>query len=203
MTTRPQPPAAAPDAPPPAERELQLMVLDVNGERHEVITEPRRTLVDVLRHELRLTGTHVGCEHGICGACTVLVDGRPVRSCLMFAAQAEGARIRTVEALSAEAPEAPDAPDGARDPVGRLSDLQRAFRSHHALQCGFCTPGFLMLAEGFLAERPDPGKEEIREVVAANLCRCTGYQPIVEAIEHCAAARRAERAARSDARKEK
>ncbi|MGG2464697.1 (2Fe-2S)-binding protein [Streptomyces sp. RGM 3693] len=206
MTTRPQPPAASPDAAAPpdaaplAERELQLMVLDVNGERHEVITEPRRTLVDVLRHELRLTGTHVGCEHGICGACTVLVDGRPVRSCLMFAAQAEGARIRTVEALSAGAP---DAPDGVRDPAGQLSDLQRAFRARHALQCGFCTPGFLMLAEGFLAERPDPDKEEIREVVAANLCRCTGYQPIVEAIEDCAAARRAERAARSDARKEK
>ncbi|WEB46039.1 MULTISPECIES: (2Fe-2S)-binding protein [Streptomyces] len=166
------------------------MVLDVNGERHEVITEPRRTLVDVLRHELRLTGTHVGCEHGICGACTVLVDDRPVRACLMFAAQAEGARIRTVESLSA----------GSCGPPGELGDLQRAFRERHALQCGFCTPGFLMLAEGFLAERPDADREQIREVVAANLCRCTGYQPIVEAIEQCAAARRA---ARPDARKEK
>lgn len=199
MTTRPQPPAATPDAaaadaPPPTEREVQLMVLDVNGERHEVITEPRRTLVDVLRHELRLTGTHVGCEHGICGACTVLLDDRPVRACLMFAAQAEGARIRTVESLSAGPPDAAD---------GGLSDLQRAFRAHHALQCGFCTPGFLMLAEGFLAERPDADKEEIREVVAANLCRCTGYQPIVEAIEDCAASRRAERAAASAPRKEK
>jgi len=155
---------------------LQLITLDVNGEQHEVITEPRRTLVDVLRHELRLTGTHVGCEHGICGACTVLVDDGPVRACLMFAAQAEGMRIRTVESLA-------DADSG-------LTDLQRAFTEHHALQCGFCTPGFLMLAEGFLAERPEASKEEIREVVASNLCRCTGYQTIVEAIDACATARR-------------
>ncbi|MFE9768259.1 (2Fe-2S)-binding protein [Streptomyces sp. NPDC005808] len=158
-----------------SERELQLLVLDVNGEQHEVITEPRRTLVDVLRHELLLTGTHVGCEHGICGACTVLVDDRPVRACLMFAAQAEGARIRTVESLSRG---------------DELSDLQRAFSEHHGLQCGFCTPGFLMLAEGFLAERPEATKDEIREVVAANLCRCTGYQTIVEAIDGCAKDRR-------------
>ncbi|MEV6174115.1 (2Fe-2S)-binding protein [Streptomyces sp. NPDC051954] len=156
--------------------DLQLITLDVNGERHDVVTEPRRTLVDVLRHDLRLTGTHVGCEHGICGACTVLVDDRPVRACLMFAAQAEGARIRTVESLS-------DADSG-------LNDLQRAFTEHHALQCGFCTPGFLMLAEGFLAEQPEASKEEIREVVASNLCRCTGYQTIVEAIDACATARR-------------
>ena len=157
--------------------DLQLVTLDVNGERHDVITEPRRTLVDVLRHELRLTGTHVGCEHGICGACTVLVDERPVRACLMFAAQAEGTSIRTVESLS-------------EDGGGELNDLQRAFSEHHALQCGFCTPGFLMLAEGFLAERPDATKEEIREVVASNLCRCTGYQTIVEAIDACATTRR-------------
>ncbi|MDV9177400.1 (2Fe-2S)-binding protein [Streptomyces sp. W16] len=157
--------------------DLQLIALDVNGERYDVITEPRRTLVDVLRHELRLTGTHVGCEHGICGACTVLVDERPVRACLMFAAQAEGTRIRTVESLS-------------EDGGGELNDLQRAFTEHHALQCGFCTPGFLMLAEGFLAERPEANKEEIREVVASNLCRCTGYQTIVEAIDACATARR-------------
>ncbi|MEV0600260.1 (2Fe-2S)-binding protein [Streptomyces sp. NPDC050315] len=161
-----------------ATTDLQLMVLDVNGEEHEVLAESRRTLVDVLRHDLRLTGTHVGCEHGICGACTVLVDDRPVRACLMFAAQAEGARIRTVESLSQGTGEC------------ELSDLQRAFSDHHGLQCGFCTPGFLMLAEGFLAERPDASKEEIREVVAANLCRCTGYQTIVEAIDSCAAARR-------------
>ncbi|MFE6157709.1 (2Fe-2S)-binding protein [Streptomyces sp. NPDC056486] len=155
--------------------DVLLLTLDVNGERHEVITEPRRTLVDVLRHDLRLTGTHVGCEHGICGACTILVDDRPVRACLMFAAQAEGARIRTVESLS----------DGTE-----LSDLQRSFSEHHGLQCGFCTPGFLMLAEGFLAERPEATKDEIREVVASNLCRCTGYQTIVEAIDGCAVTRR-------------
>ncbi|PAZ12362.1 (2Fe-2S)-binding protein [Streptomyces sp. SA15] len=160
---------------------LQLITLDVNGEQYDVVTEPRRTLVDVLRHELRLTGTHVGCEHGICGACTVLVDDAPVRACLMFAAQAEGARIRTVESLGSGS-------------GGELSDLQRAFSEHHALQCGFCTPGFLMLAEGFLTERPEATKEEIREVVAANLCRCTGYQTIVEAIDGCATARRRARA---------
>ncbi|WP_411146062.1 (2Fe-2S)-binding protein [Streptomyces sp. x-80] len=166
------------DSSPVIGQERQLITLDVNGEEYEVITEPRRTLVDVLRHELRLTGTHVGCEHGVCGACTVLLDGRPVRACLMFAAQAEGGAIRTVESLS-------DGADGSE-----LSDLQRAFRAHHGLQCGFCTPGFLMLAEGFLAERPQATKAEIREVVAANLCRCTGYQSIVEAIDGCAAARR-------------
>ncbi|MCP9210690.1 (2Fe-2S)-binding protein [Streptomyces cucumeris] len=160
-----------------APRERQLITLDVNGERHELLIEPRRTLVDALRHDLLLTGTHVGCEHGICGACTVLVDGAPARACLMFAAQAEGARIRTVESLAED---------------GELSDLQRAFTEHHGLQCGFCTPGFLMLAEGFLAERPAATKEEIREVVASNLCRCTGYQTIVEAIDDCAARRRKE-----------
>ncbi|NUU25377.1 MAG: (2Fe-2S)-binding protein [Streptomycetaceae bacterium] len=158
-----------------ASRETHLLLtLDVNGERHDLLVEPRRTLVDVLRHDLGLTGTHVGCEHGICGACTVLADGRPVRACLMFAAQAEGVALRTVESL---------------DDGGELNDLQEEFTAHHALQCGFCTPGFLMLAEGFLAERPEPTKDEIREVVAANLCRCTGYQPIVEAIESCAARR--------------
>jgi aerobic-type carbon monoxide dehydrogenase small subunit (CoxS/CutS family) len=162
--------------------DVQLISLEVNGTSHEVIAPARRTLVDVLRHDLRLTGTHVGCEHGICGACTVLVDGRPARACLMFAAQAEGARITTVESLA--------------DPgSGELSDLQRAFTEHHGLQCGFCTPGFLMLAEGFLAERPEANREEIREVVAANLCRCTGYQTIIEAIDACATARRAQRAA--------
>ncbi|MCF2527946.1 (2Fe-2S)-binding protein [Yinghuangia soli] len=152
-----------------------LITLDVNGEQHEILVEPRRTLVDVLRHDLGLTGTHVGCEHGICGACTVLADGKPVRACLMFAAQAEGTALRTVESLG--------------DGCGGLGDLQQSFTEHHALQCGFCTPGFLMLAEGFLAECPDPEPDEIREVVAANLCRCTGYQPIAEAIGHCAARR--------------
>ena len=156
--------------------EIQLIELTVNGERHELAVEPRRLLVDVLRHDLGLTGTHVGCEHGICGACTVLVDGAPARACLMFAAQAEGSEIRTVESLAA--------------PNGELNDLQRSFTEHHGLQCGFCTPGFLMLAEGYLAECPKATKEEIREVVASNLCRCTGYQTIVEAIDSCASARR-------------
>jgi carbon-monoxide dehydrogenase small subunit len=157
-----------------------LISLTVNGTTYDdVLAEGRHTLVDVLRHGLGLTGTHVGCEHGVCGACTVLVDGAPARACLMFAVQAEGADIRTVESLS--------------DGEGELSDLQRAFSEHHGLQCGFCTPGFLMLAEGFLAERPQATKEEIREVVSANLCRCTGYQTIVEAIDGCARERRGER----------
>ncbi|WP_410659235.1 (2Fe-2S)-binding protein [Amycolatopsis sp. lyj-112] len=151
-----------------------LIVLDVNGSEHEAVVEARMTLLDVLRHDLGLTGTHVGCEHGVCGACTVLVDGEPVRACLMFAVQAENADIRTVESLG-------------RD--GELSDLQQAFSEHHGLQCGFCTPGFLMLAEGFLAQRPDAGREEIREAISANLCRCTGYQTIVDAIEATATRR--------------
>jgi carbon-monoxide dehydrogenase small subunit len=137
--------------------------------------ESRRTLADVLRHDLRYTGTHLGCEHGICGACTVLVDGSPVRSCLTFGVQADGCAVSTVEGL-------------ARD--GELSDLQRAFSQRHGLQCGFCTPGFLMLAEAYLAENPDPTPDEVREVVAANLCRCTGYQGIVEAISDVARQRR-------------
>ncbi|QFU90992.1 (2Fe-2S)-binding protein [Amycolatopsis sp. YIM 10] len=151
-----------------------LIVLNVNGSEHEALVEPRRTLLDVLRHDLGLTGTHTGCEHGVCGACTVLVDGEPVRACLMFAVQAEAAEIRTVESLG-------------RD--GELSDLQQAFSDHHGLQCGFCTPGFLMLAEGFLAQRPDAGREEIREAISANLCRCTGYQTIVDAVSATAASR--------------
>ncbi|MDQ0382656.1 (2Fe-2S)-binding protein [Amycolatopsis thermophila] len=151
-----------------------LIVLNVNGEDHEALVEPRKTLLDVLRHDLGLTGAHAGCEHGVCGACTVLVDGEPVRACLVFAVQAEAADIRTVESLG-------------RD--GELSDLQEAFREHHGLQCGFCTPGFLMLAEGFLAQQPDAGREEIREALSANLCRCTGYQTIVDAVAATAARR--------------
>lgn len=156
--------------------DVQLIELSVNGTRHEVIVEPRRTLVDVLRHDIGLTGTHVGCEHGICGACTVLVDGAPARACLMFAAQAEGSEIQTVESLSGE--------------DGTMNDLQQCFSANHGLQCGFCTPGFLMLAEGYLATDPDPTREEIREVVASNLCRCTGYQTIVDAVAECALRRR-------------
>ena len=155
--------------------ERQLVVLAVNGTEHELLLEPRQTLSDVLRHELGLTGTHVGCEHGVCGACTVLVDGEPVRSCLVFAVQAEDAEVRTVESLG----------DGAE-----LTDLQQAFRTHHGLQCGFCTAGFLMLAEGFLLQEPDAGRDEVREAVSANLCRCTGYQNIVDAVADTAARRR-------------
>ena len=167
--------------------------LRVNGTEHELLVEARRTLADMLRHDLGYTGTNVGCEHGICGACTVRLDGAPVRSCLVFGVQSDGAEVRTVEGLA-------DGDD--------LSDLQQAFRDHHALQCGFCTPGFLMLAEAYLAERglvppapphghPPPGADEepteaeIRELAASNLCRCTGYQGIVAAMLATARARRA------------
>ncbi|MBN9748321.1 (2Fe-2S)-binding protein [Amycolatopsis sp. A1MSW2902] len=162
----------------------QLIVLTVNGEEHELLVEPRWTLLDVLRHNVGLTGTHVGCEHGVCGACTILVDGEPVRACLMYAVQAEGCAIRTVEDLGT--PEEPN-------------DLQQAFSEHHGLQCGFCTPGFLMLAEGFLAQEPSPTREEIRETVSSNLCRCTGYQTIVDAIEATAARRCAGSGRKEDA----
>jgi aerobic-type carbon monoxide dehydrogenase small subunit (CoxS/CutS family) len=158
-------------------KDLHLISMTVNGTEHEVVVESRRTLADVLRHDLGYTGTHLGCEHGICGACTVLLDEAPVRACLVFGVQADGRAVRTVEGL---------APGD-----GGLSDLQQAFSRCHALQCGFCTPGFLMLAEAFLAECPEPTEEEVRDVVAANLCRCTGYQGIVEAITQTAEQRRA------------
>jgi len=139
----------------------------VNGTRYERAVEPRMLLSDFLRHELGLTGTHVGCEHGVCGTCTILFDGQAVRSCLMFAVQANGHQILTVEGLGT--------PD-------KLHPLQEAFRDAHALQCGFCTPGFLMTLVPFLQEKPDPDEDEIREAIAGNLCRCTGYQNIVEAV---------------------
>ena len=148
----------------------------VNGTEHELAVEPRRTLADVLRHDLALTDTHVGCEHGICGACTVLVDGLPARSCLMFGVQTDGRSVETVEAL------------GTPDTLG---PLQQAFTDHHGLQCGFCTPGFLMLVTAFLRETPSPSDDEIREVVASNLCRCTGYQGILRAVRAAADARAA------------
>ncbi|ODN72322.1 (2Fe-2S)-binding protein [Methylobrevis pamukkalensis] len=143
------------------------ITLTVNGTAMTAEVEPRRSLADMLRDDLRLTGTHLGCEHGVCGACTVLVDGKPVRSCLMFGVQANGASVRTVEGLA----------DG-----DRLHPLQQAFWENHGLQCGFCTPGFLMLAAGALEENPDMTDEEIRDVLSSNLCRCTGYQNIVKAV---------------------
>jgi len=152
--------------------------LGVNGRPHALTVESRRTLADMLRHDLGYTGTHLGCEHGICGACTVLVDGVPARSCLMFGVQADGREVTTVEGLA----------DGER-----LSDLQQAFSDHHALQCGFCTPGFLLLAQAYLGELDgaEPSEAEVREVIASNLCRCTGYQGLVDAVLATARARRA------------
>jgi aerobic carbon-monoxide dehydrogenase small subunit len=148
------------------------IVLNINGVEHEATVEPRRTLSDVIRDDCGLTGTHIGCEHGVCGACTVLVDGAPVRSCLMFAVQAEGKRIRTVEGLQKGA---------------ALHPLQQAFIDHHALQCGFCTAGFLMLAIGLIEQRPDVGDEELLDVLSSNLCRCTGYENILNAVKAAAA----------------
>jgi carbon-monoxide dehydrogenase small subunit len=147
------------------------IVLTVNGREHNVCVEPRRTLADAIREDCGLTGTHIGCEHGVCGACTVLVDGAPVRSCLMFAVQAAGKAIRTVEGLASGE---------------ELSVLQRAFMEHHGLQCGFCTPGFLMLVTGVLEREPDIGDEELIDVLASNLCRCTGYQNIIKAVRAAA-----------------
>jgi aerobic-type carbon monoxide dehydrogenase small subunit (CoxS/CutS family) len=151
------------------------ITVTVNGQNFTREVEPRHLLADFLRHHLRLTGTHVGCAHGACGACTILVDGRPARSCLMFAVQAEGADIRTMESLI----------EGEN-----LSLLQQEFRNHHALQCGFCTPGMLISATALLAENPDPTVEQIREYMAGNLCRCTGYGAIVRAIKATAMARK-------------
>jgi aerobic carbon-monoxide dehydrogenase small subunit len=139
----------------------------VNGDERVIRVEPRRSLADALREDCGLTGTHLGCEHGVCGACTVLVDDKPVRSCLMFAVQAEGARVRTVEGLAAG---------------DQLHPLQQAFWDHHGLQCGFCTPGFLMLAVGILERDPDIAEPGLREALSANLCRCTGYQNILKSV---------------------
>lgn len=155
------------------------VTVSVNGRRHERTVEPRLLLSDFLRHELGLTGTHVGCEHGVCGACTVLLDGEPVRSCLVFAVQAEGHEVTTVEALA-------PSPDHSE----RLHPLQEAFRECHGLQCGFCTPGFLMTLLPFLDEHPDPTELEVRAAISGNLCRCTGYQHIVDAVLLAARRRR-------------
>jgi carbon-monoxide dehydrogenase small subunit len=147
---------------------LHDVQLTVNGAVHEVSVPARRLLSDALRHHLRLTGTHVGCEHGVCGACTVLLDGKPVRSCLVLAVSAVDTEITTVEGLT--------------EPDGSLGPVQQAFKDCHGLQCGFCTPGFLTTVTAGLEENPTPTKEEAREMVAGNLCRCTGYQNIVSAV---------------------
>jgi 2-furoyl-CoA dehydrogenase 2Fe-2S iron sulfur subunit len=150
----------------------------LNGKTVAFEVEPRMLLSDALRHLLGATGTHVGCEHGVCGACTIVIDGMPARACLTLAVQAEGCDIRTVEGL-APSPE-------------RLSILQAAFRRHHALQCGFCTAGILMSLDSYLANRPDPSEDELREVIAGHLCRCTGYAPIIAAALQAAATLRQE-----------
>lgn len=145
----------------------RAITLTVNGKSYERWVEVRMTLADFLRHELDLTGTHLGCEHGVCGACTILLNGEAVRSCLLLAVQADGAELLTVEGLASG---------------NELHPLQKAFQDQHALQCGFCTPGFLMTAYAFLKENPVPQEGDVREAISGNICRCTGYLPIVQAI---------------------
>ena len=147
------------------------ITLTINGRDHAIRVEPRKTLVDAIRDDCGQTGTHIGCEHGICGACTIILDGEAVRSCLMFAVQAQGKKIRTVEGLAQG---------------DKLHPLQESFIKHHGLQCGFCTPGFLMLAVNMLERQPDIGDDELLEVLSSNLCRCTGYQNIVKAVRAAA-----------------
>jgi carbon-monoxide dehydrogenase small subunit len=156
--------------------QLHEITLRVNGVPYRAVVPPRRLLADALRYDLGLTGTHVGCEHGVCGTCTVLLDGQPVRSCLVFAVQAEGHDITTVEGLAG--------------PRGELSPVQQAFAECHALQCGFCTPGFLTTITAFLADHADPDDAEILEAIGGNLCRCTGYQNIKSAVRRAAEIRR-------------
>ena len=148
--------------------ELRTVVLTINGERHEIDVETRMTLADCIRHKIGKTGTHLGCEHGVCGACTVLVNGHSARSCLMLAVQANGAEITTIEGITTES--------------GEWHPLQQAFHEHHALQCGFCTAGILTSMVEFLGENPDPTEGEVREALSGNICRCTGYQGIVTAV---------------------
>ena len=159
----------------------RAVTMEVNGERRTGLAEPRMTLADFLRDELGLTGTHLGCEHGVCGACTVLLDGRSVRSCLMLAVQADGCTLRTVEGLAGE--------------DGELHPIQEAFSEEHGLQCGFCTPGFLMSVLELLTETPEPSEEEIRTHLSGNLCRCTGYHHIVKAVCRAAEVMSGDRAA--------
>jgi aerobic carbon-monoxide dehydrogenase small subunit len=143
------------------------VAVTVNGAKHEAQAEPRRTLADFLREDLGLTGTHVGCEHGVCGACTVLLDGEPTRSCLMLAVQATGAQITTIEGLATD---------------GEMNPLQEAMRDSHGFQCGFCTPGFMMQATALLAENPAPTEADVRDALSGNICRCTGYESIVDGV---------------------
>ena len=152
------------------------ITMTVNGDAVRLTVEPRKTLADALREDLCLTGTHIGCEHGVCGACTVLLDGTAVRACLVFAVQADGAEVTTIEGLSPA--------------DGSLSPVQEAFRNCHGLQCGFCTPGFVVSVTALLADEPDPTDEQLRHGLAGNLCRCTGYQGIVAAAREAAAAHR-------------
>jgi carbon-monoxide dehydrogenase small subunit len=146
--------------------------MTVNGQARTADVEPRLTLADFLREQCHLTGTHLGCEHGVCGACTILVDDQPVRACLMFAVQADGTEITTIE--------------GIADPDGTLSPVQQAFMDCHGLQCGFCTPGFVISVTAFLRDNPNPSDEQIREGLSGNLCRCTGYQGIIAAVRQAA-----------------
>ena len=152
------------------------ITLNINGRPYALTVDPRRTLADAIRDDCGLTGTHLGCEHGVCGACTIILDGESLRSCLMFAVQADGRTLRTIEGLA----------EGEN-----FHPLQQAFMEHHALQCGFCTPGFLMLAVALLEQNPDPGEDEIRDALSSNLCRCTGYQNILKAVSAAAVAMKA------------
>jgi carbon-monoxide dehydrogenase small subunit len=156
-----------------------VISVTVNGTRRTALVEPRKTLADFLREDCSLTGTHLACEHGVCGACTVLVDGAAVRSCLIFAVQAQSSEVTTIEGLSG--------------PDGDLTDVQRAFREAHGLQCGFCTPGFVMSVTAFLRDRPSPSDDEILDALSGNLCRCTGYQGIVNAVRLAATGAEAHR----------
>lgn len=151
---------------------MRSVEMTVNGERRRGVVEARMTLADFLREQCALTGTHLGCEHGVCGACTVLLEGEAVRACLMFAVQADGGEVTTIEGLGG--------PDGA------LSPVQDAFRAEHGLQCGFCTPGFVVSVTALLRENPQPSEADIREALSGNLCRCTGYQGIVRAVQRAA-----------------
>ena len=154
------------------------ITLTINGRDYDMLVEPRKLLSDAIREDARLTGTHIGCEHGVCGACTVLIDGTPQRSCLTFAVQAQGKAVRTIEAV--------------QEDDGRYSALQQALHEEHGLQCGFCTPGIILTFESYLKANPDPSDEEIRDVLSGNLCRCTGYQNIIKAIKKAAAVMRSE-----------